>query len=843
MEDGAAVVKDRQTRPARLARLCSGYGLAAWLVACSLAAGNASAAPPSTAYKLVLADTFDEPKLDTMKWGTNYPWGRQHNHQGYMTEERIVITDGVLDLEAKTGRHPNATDFWRDDFGWQQVNYTTGAIHTSGKLGITRGYIEASVKLYGSLGSWPAIWMLGNGWPPEIDLMEFPRGTAGGISNTNNTAMFNYHYTNSAGSNASYYRRDTALPSLTDGFHTFALEWTSSVMNFYVDGSLKHAVTDAAAIADASNMYLLLNQGVGGWAGDVTGDFESHFWIDSVKVWQIPGAGTDSTWKTTAGSGGWDTSGNWSAGVPKYEDAIARFGSNDNAAVAATWSNSRTVGGLHFDTTTTAYTLGSRSGSLQVAKATSGANASIYMTQATNKQQTVASRLELYDGVTITTNSPTADLLVSGTVIGPGRIDKAGPGVLVLSASNTFRGGLQSLSGGSLGDLGTIRLTNSHAAGTGTVALPASNASSIVVELQGDIDVPNDLTTAGRSNFTFLRNALGSNTWSGDITITGLGGGYAIDAAAGTLRLAGRLTTALANASNRVVRLIGSGSGVVTGDVRDGGTTKVGLAKDGPGTWILSGTGSGFSAGTTVTQGRLVATTGAALGTGPVAVEGGILRIERDAVVTSLSITGGRLELASDASVAVDVAALTLDGTATGSIDLGRGRMTIRGGAATQTNLRAAVVSGRGDGSWAGSTGIMSAAVAADLLAGVPRSLGWVENGDGTLSIAYAAPGDTNLDDAVDILDAANFMAGGLFDSGLPGSWNQGDFGYDGIVDILDAAEFMAAGLFDAGSYGHADSVGRPVAAVPEPTAGVSLAIAGFATAATRCLRRWRPAR
>jgi autotransporter-associated beta strand protein len=158
-----------------------------------------------------------------------------------------------------------------------------------------------------------------------------------------------------------------------------------------------------------------------------------------------------------------------------------------------------------------------------------GASGTIFMTQATNQQQTIASRLELYDGVTVTTNSPTAPLVISGTVIGPGRLEKTGPGVLVLSASNTFRGGLQSLSGGSVGDLGTIRLTHSAAAGAGTVALPASNASSIVVELQNGIDVPNDLTTAGRSSFTFLRNASGSNAWLGDITITGLGGGYAID--------------------------------------------------------------------------------------------------------------------------------------------------------------------------------------------------------------------------------------------------------------------------------------------------------------------------
>lgn len=826
-------VRVRQHRPS-VAWLA--WSLVACVLAATVGAGPAVAAPPSTAYKLVLADTFDEPKLDTLKWNYHYPWGRQHNHQGYMTEERVVITDGVLDLEAQTGRHPNATDFWRDDFGWQQVNYTTGAINTSGKLNITRGYIEASVKLYGSIGSWPAIWMLSNGWPPEIDLLEFPRGNGGGLSNNNNTAMFNYHYTNSAGSNASYYKRDTGLPTLTSGFNTFALEWTSSAINFYVNDSLRHSVTDAAAIADASNMYLLLNQGVGGWAGDVSGPFESHFWIDSVKVWQIPSAGTDTTWKSTVGSGGWDTSGNWSAGVPRFEDAIARFGSNANAAVAATWSNSRTIGGLHFDTTTTAYTLGSRSGSLQIAKAAGGASGSIFMTQATNQQQTIASRLELYDGVTVTTNSPTAPLVISGTVIGPGRLEKTGPGVLVLSASNTFRGGLQSLSGASLGDLGTVRLTHSAAAGAGTVALPASNTSSIVIELHNGIDVPNDLTTAGRSSFTFLRNASGSNTWSGDITITGLGGGYAIDAAGGTLRLAGRLTTTLANASNRVVRLVGSGSGVVTGDVRDGATTKVGLAKDGPGTWVLSGTGSGFSAGTTITEGTLVATTAAALGTGTVAVQGGTLRIDRDASLGPVAITGGRLVLPAATPVAVAMASLTIGGTAGGLIDIGLGRVTIPGGVA-EPAARAALAAGRGDGSWTGSAGITSSAVMADLQAGAPRSLGWLDNGDGTLSIAYAAPGDTNIDGGVDILDAANFMAGGAYDAEVPSSWNQGDFGYDGLVDILDAAEFLSTGLFDAGDYRGGAGLAEPVP-VPEPAAGGLIAAIGMLAAARRLQSR-----
>ncbi|MFM7206356.1 MAG: PEP-CTERM sorting domain-containing protein [Planctomycetaceae bacterium] len=106
------------------------------------------------------------------------------------------------------------------------------------------------------------------------------------------------------------------------------------------------------------------------------------------------------------------------------------------------------------------------------------------------------------------------------------------------------------------------------------------------------------------------------------------------------------------------------------------------------------------------------------------------------------------------------------------------------------------------------------------------------------MSFAYAAPGDTNLDWSVDILDAANFLAGGKFDSGTPASWNEGDFGYDGIVDILDAADFLSTGLFDAGPY---NPPAGSIAAVPEPTA-TALAAAGIGLLGLGALRRKRVA-
>jgi hypothetical protein len=104
---------------------------------------------------------------------------------------------------------------------------------------------------------------------------------------------------------------------------------------------------------------------------------------------------------------------------------------------------------------------------------------------------------------------------------------------------------------------------------------------------------------------------------------------------------------------------------------------------------------------------------------------------------------------------------------------------------------------------------------------------------------AYAAPGDTNLDWQVDILDAANFFAGAKFDTGQPATWIEGDFGYDGVVDILDAADFLATNLFDAGPYNSGSGAAAGVAAVPEPSGLAWLAcLAGVAVAYERRRRR-----
>ena len=79
------------------------------------------------------------------------------------------------------------------------------------------------------------------------------------------------------------------------------------------------------------------------------------------------------------------------------------------------------------------------------------------------------------------------------------------------------------------------------------------------------------------------------------------------------------------------------------------------------------------------------------------------------------------------------------------------------------------------------------------------------------------------------------------------GSWNEGDFGYDGVVDILDAADFLSTGLYDTGSY--VTFASTPVAVVPEPgvvamlTAAATLAVTRLSATAVARGRAWRTRR
>ena len=230
----------------------------------------------------------------------------------------------------------------------------------------------------------------------------------------------------------------------------------------------------------------------------------------------------------------------------------------------------------------------------------------------------------------------------------------------------------------------------------------------------------------------------------------------------------------------------------------------VGLTKRGEGTLVLD-RANGHTGTTTVSAGTLLVAAAEALADSQIVIE-----------------AGGRLAVAD--GLAATLPAVDLAG---GQLELGSGRVTVAAGL-TAEDVRQAIVAGRGDGSWTGA-GIVSAA--AEASAG-SRTVGFAVAEDGSVTIAFAAPGDSNLDGQVDIFDLLAVESDGAYGAAEGGTWASGDANHDGAVNVFDLLAIDSAGSYGQGAY----LPTLAATAVPEP-AVVALA-AGLAAAAMFRRRR-----
>ena len=155
------------------------------------------------------------------------------------------------------------------------------------------GRVEARIRLPAGQGLWPAFWMLGHTsplvrWPDcgELDIME----NKGSQPSTTSSAVHGPGY---SGQTPFAHANTLASGVLSDDFHTFAVEWDSLSVRFFVDGTLHYVVTRDAieqygkSILDQP-FFLMLNLAVGGhFDGDPQSDaiFPATMLIDYVRVY------------------------------------------------------------------------------------------------------------------------------------------------------------------------------------------------------------------------------------------------------------------------------------------------------------------------------------------------------------------------------------------------------------------------------------------------------------------------------------------------------------------------------------------------------------------------------
>jgi len=226
-----------------------------------------SGAPQSWA--LVWSDEFDAAQLDPEVWffengdGSQYGipgWG--NNELQWYLEDSAELRDGKLVI---TAREESVSG----------KNYTSARINTRDRFAFRYGRIEASIRLPGGQGIWPAFWMLPQDdlygtWAAsgEIDIVEAVNlGGTGG-----NTVFGTIHYGGEWPANRSSTNNYLVPTNATADFHTYALEWDSSVpeLRWYVDDVL-YSVQNSWSTTGApypapfdETFYVLFNVAVGG---------------------------------------------------------------------------------------------------------------------------------------------------------------------------------------------------------------------------------------------------------------------------------------------------------------------------------------------------------------------------------------------------------------------------------------------------------------------------------------------------------------------------------------------------------------------------------------------------
>jgi beta-glucanase (GH16 family) len=228
---------------------------------------------------LYWADEFNTDGVpDPTKWGYDIGtgsggWGNQELEYYTNRTENVTVQNGKLKIKAIKENYSGST-------------YTSARLLSKGLFSFKYGKVEIRAKLPEGVGTWPALWMLGNdvntvGWPAcgEIDIMEH-RG------NELNKIFGTLHYPGRSGGNANGATK--VISNATTDFHIYSIEWSASAITISVDNQAYHTVANTSMLPFNHDFFLILNVAMGGtFGGSVNQGFtNATMEVDYVRVYK-----------------------------------------------------------------------------------------------------------------------------------------------------------------------------------------------------------------------------------------------------------------------------------------------------------------------------------------------------------------------------------------------------------------------------------------------------------------------------------------------------------------------------------------------------------------------------
>ncbi len=221
---------------------------------------------------LVFEDNFSGEKLNTKKWSRieyekadHFPDWKKYQSR----DKKLLKMNGTsISLWGRYGKYRTMSNQKKP-----QETIACAGIYTKNTFTFQYGRVEVRARFDCVQGCWPAIWMLPvkGGWPAggEIDILEH--------LNFDKKVYQTLHMNGDNGKHRSV-GVQPALKGETEGYHTYAVEWTPEAITFYLDGEQTGRYDKSVSAnwpfdKEDHEFYLLIDQQVeGAWAGKADRD-------------------------------------------------------------------------------------------------------------------------------------------------------------------------------------------------------------------------------------------------------------------------------------------------------------------------------------------------------------------------------------------------------------------------------------------------------------------------------------------------------------------------------------------------------------------------------------------
>jgi hypothetical protein len=221
--------------------------------------------------ELTFNDDFDDDRLDTKKWLTNYYWGEtllkdrysvESDLQAYTEKDNIEIRNSLLKIHTKPQRTTGKVWSPSSGFKTKEFSYTSGLINSGKSFRQKYGIFSAKIKL-GNPAARNNFWMLANKITPHID-----------ICRTSNNKVWTDFV-----ADPGRFSKTSIGPRYANDFYIYTLEWSQDKLVWKINGE---EIFRQTSNVPQEPMYVLL---AGGLDKPINGMTTME--VDWVKVYQF----------------------------------------------------------------------------------------------------------------------------------------------------------------------------------------------------------------------------------------------------------------------------------------------------------------------------------------------------------------------------------------------------------------------------------------------------------------------------------------------------------------------------------------------------------------------------